>query len=90
LINNENEIRPEWLKEVKTIGLTAGASTPESIVQLCIQKLIELGVEAVEDVIFTQEDVVFQLPKPIVSALNGKKVDAIPGSTRCSHPVQRY
>lgn len=70
LINNENEIEPSWFQEVKTIGLTAGASTPESIVQNCIQKLIEFGVEDVEDVVFTNEDVVFQLPKPIVTALN--------------------
>ncbi len=72
LINNEKEIQTEWLKGVKTIGLTAGASTPESIVQLCIQKLIALGVTEVEDIVYTQEDVVFQLPKPIVSALNGR------------------
>ena len=72
LINDEKEIKPEWLNGVHTIGLTAGASTPESIVQLCIQKLMQLGVTEVEDVVFTQEDVVFQLPKPIVSALNSK------------------
>ncbi|MBA3957079.1 MAG: 4-hydroxy-3-methylbut-2-enyl diphosphate reductase [Parachlamydiaceae bacterium] len=69
LINNENEIRGEWLVGIKTIGLTAGASTPESIVQSCIQRLVEFGVKDVEDVVFTQEDVVFQLPKPIVKAL---------------------
>lgn len=69
LINNESEIRPEWLVKVKTIGLTAGASTPESIVQQCIERLLMLGVTEVEDVIYTQEDVVFQLPKPIVNAL---------------------
>jgi 4-hydroxy-3-methylbut-2-enyl diphosphate reductase len=69
LINNEEEINPAWLANVKTIGLTAGASTPESIVQKCIQKLIEFGVKDVEDVIYTNEDVVFQLPKPIVNAL---------------------
>lgn len=68
LINNEAEINPQWLEGVKTIGLTAGASTPEEIVQKCIQKLIDLGVEEVEDVIYTTEDVVFQLPKPIVNA----------------------
>lgn len=68
LINNEKEIDPKWLINVKTIGLTAGASTPESIVQRCIEKLIELGVKEVEDVVFTTEDVVFQLPKPIVMA----------------------
>lgn len=68
LINNETEINPDWLKGVQTIGLTAGASTPEEIVQKCIQKLIDLGVEEVEDVVFTVEDVVFQLPKPVVNA----------------------
>jgi 4-hydroxy-3-methylbut-2-en-1-yl diphosphate reductase len=72
LINSEKEIQNEWLQGVKTIGLTAGASTPESIVQLCIQKLIALGVTDVEDIVYTQEDVVFQLPKPIVSALNAR------------------
>lgn len=68
LINDEEEINPEWTKGKKTIGLTAGASTPEEIVQKCIKKLIELGVEEVEDVVYTHEDVVFQLPKPIVNA----------------------
>lgn len=69
LINNEAEIDPYWLENVKTIGLTAGASTPEEIVQKCIEKLIHLGVQEVEDVVYIKEDVVFQLPKPIVNAL---------------------
>lgn len=69
LINNANEIDVAWLKNVEIIGLTAGASTPETIVQDCIKKLIEFGVKEVEDVVFTNEDVVFQLPKPIVTAL---------------------
>lgn len=68
LINDESEIMPQWLENVRIIGLTAGASTPESIVQRCIQRLIQYGVKEVEDVIFTLEDVVFQLPKPIVTA----------------------
>lgn len=68
LINDEKEIDPVWLTDVSIIGLTAGASTPEEIVQRCIQRLMQLGVEEVEDVVFTNEDVVFQLPKPIVNA----------------------
>lgn len=68
LINDESEIDPLWMKGVNIIGLTAGASTPEEIVQECIVKLITLGVKAVEDVVYTTEDVVFQLPKPIVNA----------------------
>jgi 4-hydroxy-3-methylbut-2-enyl diphosphate reductase len=68
LINDEKEIKHEWVIGKKTIGLTAGASTPEEIVQRCIKRLIELGVKDVEDIVYTNEDVVFQLPKPIVKA----------------------
>ena len=60
LINDEKEIRPEWLNGKQIIGLTAGASTPEEIVQKCIHRLTELGVCDVESVVFTNEDVVFQ------------------------------
>lgn len=67
LINNKDEIQESWLAGVKIIGLTAGASTPEDIVQECIQRLIQLGVTEVEDVVFTQEDVVFQLPKQVLA-----------------------
>lgn len=72
LINDESEIQAQWMQGVRTIGMTAGASTPESIVQQCIERLIELGVTEVEDVIYTQEDVVFQLPKPIIQGLHAK------------------
>lgn len=67
LINNETEIDPTWLHGVKIIGLTAGASTPEEIVQKCIARLVELGVSQVEDVVYTTEDVFFQLPKQVLT-----------------------
>ena len=44
LINDETEIKPELLKNVQVIGLTAGASTPEEIVQRCIQRLMDWGL----------------------------------------------
>jgi len=65
LINGPDEIDEKWLLHVKTIGLTAGASTPEDIVTNCINRLMELGVQEVEDVVFTTEDVVFQLPRQL-------------------------
>jgi 4-hydroxy-3-methylbut-2-enyl diphosphate reductase len=69
LINNAQEIDPQWLEETQTIGLTAGASTPESLVQECIEYLMKLGVNEVEDVVFTIEDVVFQLPKSVLKVI---------------------
>lgn len=68
LVNDVNEIQEKWVRGKEIIGLTAGASTPEEVVQKCIQRLIEFGVTEVEDVVYTQEDVVFQLPKQIVNA----------------------
>lgn len=67
LINCHSEIQPAWLEGVKVIGLTAGASTPEEIVQNCIDRLKEFGVNKVEDVVFTVEDVLFQLPKAVLN-----------------------
>lgn len=66
LINSEEEIQPAWLAQVETIGMTAGASTPEDVVQRCIQRLKELGVSSVEEVVYTVEDVVFQLPQQVL------------------------
>ena len=66
LINNESEIEAAWLEGVSVIGLTAGASTPEELVQQCISKLEEYGVTQVEDVEYIQEDVFFQLPKQVL------------------------
>ncbi len=63
LINSAEEIKREWLDGVKTIGLTAGASTPEDVVQACIASLHAFGVTSREEVTYTEEDVVFQLPK---------------------------
>jgi 4-hydroxy-3-methylbut-2-en-1-yl diphosphate reductase len=68
LINDESDIRAEWLENVKVIGLTAGASTPEILVERCIDTLREFGVTEVEDVVYTTEDVYFQLPKPVLVA----------------------
>lgn len=76
LINNEAEIQDVWLEGVKAIGLTAGASTPEDVVQRCIERLMSLGVDAVEDVEFIKEDVVFQLPKQVLRSRSGLPVAA--------------
>ena len=67
LINSDSEIEPSWLEGVHTIGLTAGASTPEDVVQSIIDRLCALGVTEKEEVIFTEEDVFFQLPKQVLT-----------------------
>ncbi|MBM4383442.1 MAG: 4-hydroxy-3-methylbut-2-enyl diphosphate reductase [Deltaproteobacteria bacterium] len=65
LVQSESDVRAEWLAGVTTIGVTAGASAPESVVQDVVAKLRELGgVHArVESQPIVDEGVVFQLPR---------------------------
>jgi len=65
LINSEQEIQNKWLKDVKAIGMTAGASTPEYIVQRCIETLKTMGVSVVEEIVYKDENVHFALPEPL-------------------------
>jgi len=67
LINSKDEIDPTWLENISAIGLSAGASTPEEVVQECIEHLYTLGVSKKEEVVHTEENVFFQLPKEVLS-----------------------
>jgi len=64
LIDGADDIKPEWLKGKKSIGLSAGASAPELLVQEVILYLKSQGVENVEALGF-EEEVVFSLPKEL-------------------------
>ncbi len=66
LIHDVEEIQVSWLEGVDTLGLTAGASTPEDVVQRCVQGLRALGVSEVEECVYTEEDIVFQLPRSLL------------------------
>ncbi len=66
LVNDQNEIKAGWLKGVSTIAMTAGASTPEEIVQACVARLKQLGLKRVEEAVFIEEEVFFQLPKQVL------------------------
>ena len=65
LINDSSEIDANWLQGVRVIAMTAGASTPEAIVQECVRRLQEMGVNETEEVIYTDEKVTFHLPKEV-------------------------
>jgi 4-hydroxy-3-methylbut-2-enyl diphosphate reductase len=64
LIDSADDIQLAWLKNKKNIGLSAGASAPELLVQNVIDFLKEHGVTSVSSIGFS-EDVVFSLPKAL-------------------------
>lgn len=65
LIDDETEIREEWLEGVRTVGVTSGASAPEWLVDRVIGFFRERGVPDVEEVTVVEEDVHFGLPKEL-------------------------
>ena len=65
LIDNAEEIQKEWLEGVKNIGITAGASAPEILVQSVVDRLKEWGGEEPEELQGQEENVVFTLPKEL-------------------------
>ena len=76
LIDRASEVDPAWLDGVKRVGITAGASTPEFLVEELIRCLQEQGVTRVEELQGPDEDVTFQLPSVLVAGRVSKPTDA--------------
>lgn len=64
-IDRATEIRPEWLEGIRSAAITAGASTPERLVQEAADFFRARGVRSVEDFEMVLENVVFPLPKEL-------------------------
>jgi 4-hydroxy-3-methylbut-2-enyl diphosphate reductase len=65
LVDNACELKIEWLQGKKNIGVTAGASAPEVLVQNVVARLKEMGAESVTELDGILENVVFPLPKAL-------------------------
>jgi 4-hydroxy-3-methylbut-2-en-1-yl diphosphate reductase len=70
LIEDVNDIDAAWLGDVKSVGLTAGASAPEILVEQVSQRLASLGYTNQRDLDLIREDVRFTLP-PELAARQG-------------------
>jgi 4-hydroxy-3-methylbut-2-en-1-yl diphosphate reductase len=65
LIDSESEVREEWLEGKRVVGITSGASAPESLVQRLVEFFRDRGTSDVQELEVVQEDVRFMLPKVI-------------------------
>ena len=71
LIDEADQIDPQWLEGKKAVGVTAGASAPEVLVADVINRLKELGGEEPEEVSGREENIVFSMPKELrIDAVN--------------------
>jgi len=65
LIDNETQVREEWLEGKRVVGISSGASAPEELVQRLVDFFRERGTTDVSEFQVVQEDVRFMLPKEI-------------------------
>jgi len=65
LVDGADDLRREWFDGARAVGVTAGASAPEILVQQVIGRLREWGGEYAEEVAGRTEHVVFALPREL-------------------------
>jgi 4-hydroxy-3-methylbut-2-en-1-yl diphosphate reductase len=68
MVDGADDLRREWFENCATVGVTAGASAPEILVQQVVARLKEWGGELPEEIKGREEHVVFSLPKVLRSA----------------------
>jgi len=78
LINDKNDIRPDWLAGAARVGVTAGASTPEFLVSEVVEALRRQSPVEVKEVHVVEEDVRFGLPRELeeIARQAGKELPA--------------
>lgn len=65
LLDDSSDIQADWFNDVKTIGITAGASAPEELVQSIISRLKEFGANTIEELQGLEENMFFEVPKEL-------------------------
>jgi 4-hydroxy-3-methylbut-2-enyl diphosphate reductase len=65
MVDSAAELRPEWIAGKKRVGISAGASAPEVLVNELIERLKALGAQKVQALEGITEHVVFTLPREL-------------------------
>ncbi|HLK47895.1 MAG TPA: hypothetical protein VKT49_07160, partial [Bryobacteraceae bacterium] len=69
LVNDCGEVDPDWLQAIRNVGVTAGASAPEHLVQELVAFLRDHGFRQMEEIEMVDEDVRFSLPSELTVSL---------------------
>jgi 4-hydroxy-3-methylbut-2-enyl diphosphate reductase len=71
LVDGPDDLRPEWFEGKLAVGVTAGASAPELLVQRVVARLREWGGQGAKELVGRAENVVFALPRELRSKSAG-------------------
>jgi 4-hydroxy-3-methylbut-2-enyl diphosphate reductase len=69
LVNDRGDVDPVWLDGIRNVGVTAGASAPEHLVQELIEFLREHEYQQLEEIDLVDEDVRFSLPSELMISI---------------------
>jgi 4-hydroxy-3-methylbut-2-en-1-yl diphosphate reductase len=65
LVDGPDNLKKEWFENRRAVGVTAGASAPELLVQQVVERLRQWGGEAPREIVGREENVVFSLPRSL-------------------------
>jgi 4-hydroxy-3-methylbut-2-enyl diphosphate reductase len=69
LVNDRTDVNPDWLEGIRNVGVTAGASAPEHLVQDLMAFLHARGYRDMEEIELVDEDVRFSLPTELMISI---------------------
>jgi 4-hydroxy-3-methylbut-2-en-1-yl diphosphate reductase len=72
MVDSADELQPGWIEGKHRIGVTAGASAPELLVQRVVERLQALGATSVSELPGAVESIVFPMPRGLHAAASGK------------------
>ncbi|WP_372716855.1 4-hydroxy-3-methylbut-2-enyl diphosphate reductase [Immundisolibacter sp.] len=72
LVNDASELDPTWFKPESRVGITAGASTPQRLVDEVLERLRSLGLDAVHTQAADAEEAIFRLPPELARPGRGR------------------
>ena len=78
MVDNADELQPAWIEGKHRIGVTAGASAPELLVQRVVERLQALGATSVSELPGAVESIVFPMPRGLHAAASGKAPETGP------------
>src|SRR5205814_8860755 len=70
LVDDLTEVQPQWLENIQTIAVTAGASAPENLVEQLVEFLQQRGFAQLEEMEVKEEDVRFNLPAELTRTVH--------------------
>jgi 4-hydroxy-3-methylbut-2-enyl diphosphate reductase len=72
MVDNASELQAQWFTNVQCVGVTAGASAPEILVQEVITQIQQYGINTLRELSGVEENIIFNLPKELLPATPSK------------------